>query len=87
VKYFENEMMKIENDYSDGSSEQVNSLEGEGFREQEELENIKLRRKLEVFKEHLPEIHPFVPEVKEEKHSQTHRIDIASIIKKKSEKT
>ena len=38
----------------DVSSDRGNSLEGQGLRELEELENIKLRKKLEVFKEHLP---------------------------------
>ena len=46
VKYFENEMLKIENDMSDISSDPVNNLSGEGLRQLEELQNIKLRKKL-----------------------------------------
>lgn len=68
VKYFEDEMMKIENDLSGISEDsQANSLEAEGVREREleEIENLKLRKKLEIFKEHLPEIHPFASDIQQ----------------------
>lgn len=54
---------------------------------------MKLRKKLEVFKEHLPEIHPFTSEVPVEQEpsgkntSANNRIDIATILKKKTEQT
>jgi hypothetical protein len=69
----------------------VHSFEVETAKEQEEIENLKLRKKLEIFRNHLPEISPYQPEVEKEKESlvkpQTHsnRIDIATIIRKKSE--
>ena len=84
-------MLKIENDLSDMSPDsKINSLEESDTRQIEELQNIKLRKKLEVFKEHLPDIHPFVSETNNEEHHHSHnfgRIDLATIMKKKSEQS
>lgn len=82
--------MKLENDYSDsGDSSLVNSFEVEA-KELEEIENLKLRKKLEIFKNHLPEINPYFPpvsveEVASKPHAHSNRIDIATIIRKKNE--
>jgi hypothetical protein len=80
-------MLRLENDYSDsGDSSIANSLEMEHAKQQEEIENLKLRKKLEVFRNHLPEVPPFQSQSeKEGKQPHGNRIDIATLIRKKNE--
>ena len=78
--YFENEMMKIENELSEISHGSISSSLDDK-KEIEELESMNLKKKLEVLKQHLPEIEGYSPP----NPNASHRMNIASIVQKKNQ--